>query len=86
MKCINENTYAHTGGKICNFLNRPLHEFLTIFFPFTVRRIALQNYYEFNYRTKPGKTYYFEVDSVANVKHVHYLIVMIFPFQVVINL
>jgi len=59
MKRINENTYANIGGNICNLLNRPLHEFLTIFFrseyPFTVRRIALQNYYEFNYRMTTGK-------------------------------
>jgi len=98
MKCIKENTYAHVGGKICNIFNRSLHEFLSIFlhnsnnflsqseYPLTVRRIVLQNYYVFNYRMKTGKIYCFEIDSVADVKHVHYLIVMILPFQVAINL
>jgi len=35
---------------------------------------------------KTGKIYCFEIGSVADVKHVPYLIFMILLFQVVINL
>jgi hypothetical protein len=86
--------YAHIGGKIYNLLNRPPHEFLSISlrnsnhflsqseYPFTVRRTALQNYYVFNYGMKTGERYCCEIDSVADLKHLSYLIVMILPFKV----
>jgi hypothetical protein len=35
---------------------------------------------------KTDKINCFNIDSVAGVKHMRYLIVMILPFQVVINL
>jgi hypothetical protein len=51
-------------------------------YPFTITRIALQNYYVFNYGMKTGERYCCEVDSVADLKHLSYLIAMILPFKV----